>query len=637
MIPELGHFSLILALCLTGLQSILPPLGIYKKNQHWIQLATPLMLGQSFFITVSFFCLLYAFLQDDFTVSYVAQHSNAALPTFYKISAVWGGHEGSLLLWIFLLSGWGVIASVCLRWLPREFLARILTVLGLIGFGFLLFLLFTSNPFQRFLPEYPVDGRDLNPLLQDLGLILHPPLLYIGYVGFAIPFAFAVSVLSQPSRELAWAKAMRSWALAAFGFLTLGITLGSWWAYYELGWGGWWFWDPVENVSFMPWLVGIALIHSLMVNDKRQILEEWSLLLAILVFALSLLGTFLVRSGILTSIHAFANDPKRGSFFLIFFMVIIGGALVLYAIQAKRFSVAQRLIFMSRESFIFISILFLLVGAFAVLLGTLFPLLYEAFTGQKLSVGFPYFNSIFIPLMIPVLILIPVGPLSYWKNNVVRDLINKIKWPSIISMILAFFSSLLFMKRISGTFILGLALGLWIAIGTLKILLLKIQKQGSIRSLSLGALGMLSAHLGIAVLVLGVTVVSHKEIEREVAIVQGQSVMLGDEEIIFKDIVSIEGTNYLGQQGRFVVFNQGKKVTELYPEKRLFITPGLKMTETAIAPGFWRDLYIALGEPLKEGGWSARIYYKPGIRWIWLGALLVAIGSFLAAIGRRHR
>jgi cytochrome c-type biogenesis protein CcmF len=634
MMPELGLFSLILALCLAGLQCTLPCLGLWKHNACWMQSARPIALGQSFFISVSFFCLLYAFVQDDFSVSYVAHHSNASLPLAYKISALWGGHEGSLLLWIFLLSGWTTTVSLTNRYLPKPFLTRVLIVLGAISFGFLLFLLATSNPFVRLLPEYPVDGRDLNPLLQDFGLIIHPPLLYMGYVGFAIPFAFAISTLWGNDRTLPFAKWMRSWTLLAFSFLTIGIALGSWWAYYELGWGGWWFWDPVENASFMPWIVAIALIHALMLSDKRQTFQGWTLLLAIVVFALSLLGTFLVRSGVLTSVHAFANDPSRGIFLLEFLLVVVGIALTLYSFRAKNFTDNTQIDLVSRETAILISTIFLTASSAAILLGTLFPLFFDALTNQKLSVGFPYFNTVFIPFMIPVLLLMPLGPIGKWGHNVSSRILKKLKWHIIITLFLALELPLFFADAVPLGVVIGVGLGLWIFLGTLKWIFEKIQTKGSVWALSKGALGMFFAHSGMAALVIGVTLVSYYQIEREVAIKLKQSLDISDYTITFKALKPIEGANYIGSQGHFVAFKHGKKEADLFPEKRVFVVQGLRMTETAIDPGFFRDIYIALGEPLKEGGWSVRIYYKPFVRWIWLGALMMALGGFFSAWGR---
>ncbi len=545
-----------------------------------------------------------------------------------------GGHEGSLLLWIFLLSIWTLVVALTSGHLPLPFLTRVLMVLGLISFGFLLFILATSNPFLRLLPQYPIDGRDLNPLLQDFGLIIHPPLLYMGYVGFAVPFAFAMSALWGGDRDIAFAKWMRPWTLLAFSFLTIGIALGSWWAYYELGWGGWWFWDPVENASFMPWIAGIALIHSLMVSDKRQIFQEWSLLLAILVFGLSLLGTFLVRSGVLTSVHTFANDPQRGIFLLVFLLFVVGSALMLYSLRGKKFSGTIKIELVSRETAILISTIFLLTACAAILLGTLFPLMVDAINHQKISVGFPYFNAVFIPLMIPVLLLIPFGPVSKWGHNILKALLKKFKWPFIASILLAIFLPWVTTKQISLGVIMGLGLGIWVILGTLKSLFDKIQKNSSILKLSKGAWGMIVAHMGMGVVVIGITIVSYYQIEREVAIKLHQTLEIANYKIVFQDLKTIEGANYIGYRGDFVVLKHGRKIADLQPEKRLFVVQGLRMTETAIDPGLLRDIYISLGEPLKDGSWSLRIYYKPFVRWIWLGALMMALGGFLSAWGR---
>ncbi len=591
--------------------------------------------------------MVYFFIQDYFSFAYIATHSNASLPVFYKISAVWGGHEGSLLLWAFLLSIWMVSVSFFSRHLPSLFLARVLVVLGAIQFGFLLFLTLTSNPFSRLLPHYPVDGSDLNPLLQDLGLIIHPPLLYMGYVGFAVPFAFAISTLWGGEGELAWTKWMRSWVLIAFGFLTMGIALGSWWAYYELGWGGWWFWDPVENASFMPWLVSIALIHSVMVSSKRKIFQGWTLLLSIIVFSLSLLGTFLVRSGVLSSVHTFANDPKRGIFLLEFLMLTVGSALTLYAIRGKKIlfhgdlskeGTNSKIELFSRETAILIGSVLLLVSAATILLGTLFPLVYDMFTGKKLSVGFPYFNRVFIPLVIPVLVLTPLGPLSHWGHNLIGMIVKEVRWIVLLSILSSVGLPWIFTKDVSFNVVLGLGLGFWIIFGTLKKVVQKIGKQGGVLGLSLGAWGMVFAHIGIAVMVIGVTLVSYYQIERDILIKLGQVLSIADYEIKFQNVEPIEGSNYIGYRGHFVVEKRSHdKVADLFPEKRIFVVQGTKMTETAIDPGLFRDIYISLGDQLKDEKWTVRIYYKPFVRWIWLGALMIALGSFLAAIGRRVR
>jgi cytochrome c-type biogenesis protein CcmF len=644
MIPELGHYVLILALCLAGLQCFLPLLGIILKKEQWLNSARSLALGQSFFIALSFLCLAYAFVQDDFSVAYVAQNSNASLPLIYKICAIWGGHEGSLLLWVFLLSAWTVMVCLASRKRSLSFFSRVIAILGLISLGFLLLLLATSNPFDRLLPHYPVDGRDLNPLLQDPGLIIHPPLLYMGYVGFSVPFAFALSALlmgqEREQSDLLWAKWMRPWVLVAFGFLTLGIMLGSWWAYYELGWGGWWFWDPVENASFMPWLIGLALIHSLMVSDKRQLFQGWTLLLSLLAFGFSLLGTFLVRSGVLTSVHAFASDPKRGLFLLLFLLAVMVGAFTIYAILGKKFFKTPTIDLYSRETLIFISALCLLVAALTILLGTVFPIIYDAITHQKISVGFPYFNAVFIPLMLPVLLFVPLGPFSQWGSNAVLPLLKKVRGIALLSILLGVLLPWIITRTLSMGVILGLSLSFWIILGTLKSAYLKMKKRPKWWQISLGAWGMIFAHIGMGVTVIGITLVSAYHIERTLRISPNQTLDIQNYQIVFQSVERIEGANFIGYRGHFSVFekgdlNENTKVAELFPEKRIFVVQGSAMSETAIDPGIFRDIYIALGEKLDKITWSARIYYKPFVRWIWLGAILMALGGFMAAWGRR--
>lgn len=636
MVPEMGLFAIILAMGLALFQGLLPLLGLHQHKKIWMQAARPLAIGQSFFITFSFLCLLYAFVQDDFSVAYVAQHSNSALPWYYKISAIWAGHEGSLLLWTLFLSGWAAFFALLTRYLPLEYAARVLSVLGFIALGFLVFLFFTSNPFFRFLPDYPIDGQDLNPLLQDFGLIIHPPLLYLGYVGFSVPFACAVAVLWNKQFNLPWARWMRPWVLMAWGFLTIGIALGSWWAYYELGWGGWWFWDPVENASFMPWLVGIALLHSLMNTDKKKVYQRWALLLSILAFTLSLIGTFLVRSGVLTSVHAFASDPKRGVFLLGLIVFWVFVALLLFAIRSKQIPSEPKIELFSRELLLYLSTILLVVGCGTVLLGTLYPLSMDTLFHQKLSVGFPYFNAVFIPLMIPVLLMIPLGPMIHWGNNAVKKVFSKVRWPLALSLLLSLILPFLTGNSIDVRAVLGLWIGLWIALGTLNTAMDKMKKRGGLFKLSFGAWGMINGHLGMAVMVMGITLVSHYSIEKEVRIGPQQFMDIAQYRIEFKTVKMIEGSHFIGYQGHFVIFKNNQWVSDLFPEKRTFVVQGSTMTETAIDPGFFRDIYIAMGEKLTDNTWSVRVYYKPFIRWIWLGALMMGMGGFLAALGRRQ-
>lgn len=645
MMPELGFFSLILALFLSCLSAILP--WLTREFRHpresgdpdtgfSLKLVRPLALGQTFFVILSVLCLIYAFVNNDFSVVYVARNSNSSLPLIYKITALWGGHEGSLLLWQCILNLW--ILTFCLRArdMPLPFVARVLSIMSMISIGFLLYIITVSNPFLRYLPHFPIEGQDLNPLLQDPGLIIHPPLLYMGYVGLSIPFAFALSALMMPHFETRWASWVRPWVLSAFSFLTLGITLGSWWAYYELGWGGWWFWDPVENASLMPWLISIALIHSLIVSDKKQGLQAWTVLLALLGFALSLLGTFLVRSGLLTSVHAFASDPARGLFILIFLGLMIGGAFLVYALKGPRIFKHTSFEMYSRETLLLSTTVCLSVASFSILLGTLYPLLIDASTGRKISVGFPYFNMIFIPLMIPILLMLPLGPFTRWGANHPATVLKQFVSVFFASIALALILPVLFTHTFILSVTIGVALAAWLGLGTLLRAFYKIRQTG-IRKVSLGAWGMITAHFGVAVLVLGITLVSHFDIEKEVHIKVGDTVSLQDYQIQLAKVIPIEGSNYVGYQARFNLHNKTQHITMLYPEKRRFIASHMTMTETAIDPGIFRDIYISLGERLEDGSWLVRIYYKPFVRWIWAGMLLIAIGAVIAACKKSRK
>jgi len=660
MLPELGYFCLILALALAMTQCLFPLYGLHIISQQeiFLKITRPLALGQSFFIVLSFLSLSYAFVNNDFSVAYVTQHSNASLPLLYKVSAIWAGHEGSLLLWVLLLGFWSSAVALTSRDLPIALVARLLSVLGFISVGFILFILTVSNPFMRLLPLYPLDGMDLNPLLQDMGLIIHPPILYLGYVGFTVPFAFAIAVLWLGKLEIAWASWVRSFILIAWSFLTIGIALGSWWAYYELGWGGWWFWDPVENASFMPWLVATALVHSLIVTRKQKQFSAWTLLLAIIAFALCLLGTFLVRSGVISTVHAFASDPKRGLLILQFITIVLGISLVIFAMRAKKLSQSQfrsqsqsqsqshfqpqsdfqltSLHLFSRESLLIFNAMILLVLALSILLGTVFPMFYEAFTQQKISVGFPYFNSFFIPLMIPVLCSIPLGPFTRWGDNHPLVVINKLKWSLVLSILLAATLPWLIMGNTSVSVMLGLSLAFWVGFGTLQRLQFKLAEKG-IRGVSLGAWGMVLGHLGMAITVIGIVIVSNYAIELELRVLPEVPVRIAGYQVTLREIKIVEGSNYLSQRAQFTLEKNGKLISQLYPEKRLFVVQGSMMTETAIDAGLFRDIYISLGEKLPEGGISARIYYKPFIRWIWLGALMIALGAMLAAFHKKEK
>lgn len=639
MIPELGHLAMILALCLACVQGTLPLIGAWRGDRQWMSLAQPAAWGQFAFLAFAFACLTYAFMVDDFSVSYVAQNSNSALPWYYKFSAVWGAHEGSLLLWAFILSAWTFAVSVFSRQLPEEMLARVLGVMGLISIGFLLFLIVTSNPFDRLLPQSPMDGRDLNPLLQDFGLVVHPPMLYMGYVGFSVAFAFAIAALLGGRLDAAWARWSRPWTLVAWAFLGIGIALGSWWAYYELGWGGWWFWDPVENASFMPWLVGTALIHSLAVTEKRGVFKSWTVLLAIAAFSLSLLGTFLVRSGVLTSVHAFATDPERGVFILVFLLVVVGGSLTLFALRAPVVKSQVGFGLWSRETLLLINNLLLVVATAMILLGTLYPLLLDALSGAKLSVGPPYFNAMFVPLMAALLLALAVGILVRWKDTPLRWLLGMLTPVLIVSAVLGGLGALAF-----GDFhwaVLAVSfLAAWVVLASVRDLLDKTRHKGllnGVRSLAPSYWGMHLAHIGLVMCALGVVLTSQQSAERDLRLAPGESLELGGYQFVFEGAQHHEGPNYTSDRATIHVLDGDRQIAVLHPEKRLYTVQQMPMTEAGIDAGFTRDLYVALGEPLGDGAWAVRVHIKPFVRWIWLGGLMMAFGGMLAASDRRYR
>ncbi|WP_045158423.1 heme lyase CcmF/NrfE family subunit [Stutzerimonas stutzeri] len=639
MIPELGHLAMILALCLAVVQATLPLIGAWRGDRQWMGLAQPAAWGQFAFLGFSFACLTYAFMVDDFSVAYVAHNSNSALPWYYKFSAVWGAHEGSLLLWAFILAGWTFAVAIFSRQLPEDMLARVLGVMGLISIGFLLFLIVTSNPFERLLPQVPMDGRDLNPLLQDFGLIVHPPMLYMGYVGFSVAFAFAIAALLGGRLDAAWARWSRPWTLVAWAFLGLGIALGSWWAYYELGWGGWWFWDPVENASFMPWLVGTALIHSLAVTEKRGVFKSWTVLLAIAAFSLSLLGTFLVRSGVLTSVHAFATDPERGVFILVFLLMVVGGSLTLFALRAPVVKSQVGFGLWSRETLLLVNNLLLVVATAMILLGTLYPLLLDALSGAKLSVGPPYFNAMFVPLMAALMLTLGVGIMVRWKDTPVNWLLGMLTPVLITSVVLGGLATLLFGDFNWAVLAVSL-LAAWVVIASVRDLLDKTRHKGLLkgaRSLAPSYWGMHLAHLGLAVCAIGVVLTSHQSSERDLRLAPGESLSLGGYEFVFEGAVHHEGPNFTSDKATIRVFDGDKQIATLHPEKRLYTVQQMPMTEAGIDAGFTRDLYVALGEPLGDGAWAVRVHIKPFVRWIWLGALMMGLGGALAASDRRYR
>ncbi|WNW11102.1 heme lyase CcmF/NrfE family subunit [Pseudomonas sp. DTU_2021_1001937_2_SI_NGA_ILE_001] len=639
MIPELGHLAMILALCFALVQACVPLIGAWRGDVLWMDLGRPAAWGQFAFLVFAFACLTQAFMSDDFSVAYVAQNSNSALPWYYKFSAVWGAHEGSLLLWALILGGWTFAVSVLSRQLPREMLARVLAVMGMISVGFLSFLILTSNPFLRILPQTPANGRDLNPLLQDIGLIVHPPMLYMGYVGFSVAFAFAIAALLGGRLDAAWARWSRPWTLVAWAFLGVGITLGSWWAYYELGWGGWWFWDPVENASFMPWLVGTALIHSLAVTEKRGVFKSWTVLLAIAAFSLSLLGTFLVRSGVLTSVHAFASDPARGVFILAFLLLVVGGSLTLFALRAPVVKSQVSFGLWSRETLLLTNNLLLVVAASMILLGTLYPLVVDALSGAKMSVGPPYFNSLFVPLMALLLVVLSVGVLVRWKDTPLRWLLGMLT-PVLIASggVAGLFWLLLGEGQWAVLAILLLAA--WVVFGALRDLFDKTRHKGlwrGLRSLGRSYWGMQLAHIGLVVCALGVVLSSQHSVERDLRLAPGQSTELGGYRFEFEGARHHEGPNFVSDRATVRVWRGDRPVSVLHPEKRLYTVQQSMMTEAGIDAGFTRDLYVALGEPLDNGAWAVRVHVKPFVRWIWLGGLLTALGGALAVLDRRYR
>ncbi len=642
MIPEYGHFALIVALSLALLLSIVPLWGAIRGNYYLMALSRSLAVGQFTFIGIAFAVLCYVFLQDDFTVVIVAAHSNTQLPWIYKLSAVWGNHEGSLLLWVFILSAWSLAVAIFSRQLPLDMLARVLSVMGMISVGFLLFSLLTSNPFDRHLPNFPAEGSDLNPLLQDFGLIIHPPMLYFGYVGFSVAFAFAIAALSSGRLDAAWAKWSRPWTNIAWAFLTTGIALGSWWAYYELGWGGWWFWDPVENASFMPWLVGTALIHSLAVTEKRGVFKSWTVLLAIFAFSLSLLGTFLVRSGVLTSVHSFATDPERGLFILGFLVLVIGASLTLYALRAPTVSSKSHYELLSREMLLLANNVVFLVAMLTVLFGTLFPLLMDGLGYGKYSVGPPYFNSVFVPLMAVLMVFMGVGPAAHWKKTRLGYLQSKLLVAAVASVLVGVIFPWLYGSEYNIAAALAVCFAAWVILTTLVDVKEKLRNASSISyglsRLSRAYYGMVFAHIGFAVCVLGVCLTSQYSLERDVRMEPGDQLELAGYSFQFQGTQPITGPNFSGEEGIISVSEDDKIIATLHPQKRRYnAQKGQMMTEAAIENGLFRDLYVALGEPLGESAWAVRVHYKPFVRWMWLGALLMAFGGVLAAMDKRYR
>lgn len=633
MLPEIGFFSLVIALVFSLCLIVIPSVGLLFSKLQWVKAADRYVLGQFISIIVSWLALTVCFLNNDFTVQYVLNNSSRELPWFYKLCAVWGGHEGSMLLWVFVLSLWTLAVSYASKQLPLDFRVRVLIVLGIISAGLIVFLMTVSNPFERQFSVLNTNGRDLNPLLQDPGFLFHPPMLYMGYVGFSVAFAMAIAALWVGRVEPLWARWCRPWTLAAWCCLTLGITLGSWWAYRELGWGGWWFWDPVENASFMPWLSGTALIHSLSINEHRSQFKAWTILLAISSFSLSLMGTFLVRSGILTSVHAFAVDPQRGLYILGFLIFVIGGSLLLFSVRAHTLQSQQKLKMLSRESMLLLNNVILATAMLTVLMGTLYPLVIDVLGLGKLSVGAPYFNTVFTPLIIPLFALMGLGMHVRWRGNTVSSVRRRLQMPILISFILPTVLVLLYPEKMTLYAFLGIFMASWIGITSLLALLVKIQTQG--KNISRAFCGMIVAHIGVAVTVLGVVISSNFGEMKDVRMSVGQALNFSGYSLKFTEEHPLKGANYHGTEAQFLVTSAGYH-KYIYPQKRIYNVGRMALTDSAIDANPFRDIYVALGEPLGDKAWSVRLYYKPFIRWIWGGGFLMLIGGGLALVDKRY-
>jgi len=635
MFPELGQFALVLALLLAFVQCALPIYGAWRGNAVLIGVARPAAAGQAVFVALAFGLLTYAFVTQDFSVAYVAQNSNLSLPWYYRFPAVWGAHEGSLLLWMLILNIWSIAVAALSRRLPDALMARVLGVLGFIGFGFLLFTILTSNPFLRHIPAL-ADGNDLNPILQDPGLIMHPPMLYTGYVGFSVAFAFGIASLLGGELDVAWVRWARPWTNVAWAFLTLGISLGSWWAYYVLGWGGWWFWDPVENASFMPWLVGTALIHSQAVTEKRGSFRAWTLLLSIFAFSLSLLGTFLVRSGVLTSVHAFASDPKRGMFILAFLGVVVGGSLLIYALRAPKIAGGKPFHLLSRETLLLVNNLMFACAAAMVLLGTLYPLIGDALDAGRISVGPPYFGFMFVLLMLPVACLLPLGPFFRWATADWRATLRVLR-PAFAVAIVAAVAAKLLAHDLPLRGVAGVAASLWVALGIALYALRRWRDAPRGRRYTPEMLGMIAAHFGVSLFLAGVLVTEATNVERDLRLAPNEKVNVGGLDFRFHGVERKQGPNYLADEGTIEVLRDDRLIATLHPQKRQYSGGGQVQTISDIDPGLFRDLYVALGEPLDQGAWAVRVYVKPFVRWIWLGGLCMMLGGLIAAADRRFR
>ena len=641
MIAELGNYALALSLAVSFFLAVFPLWGAEKGHSQLMSLARPMTYGLFFSLTIAFAALFYLFAVNDFSVQYVVNNSNSSLPIYYRLSAVWGSHEGSLLLWIWLLTLWGAAVALFSKHLPQEAVARVLGIMGIISIGFLLFVLFTSNPFTRTFPDFPVDGRELNPMLQDVGLIFHPPLLYMGYVGFSVAFAFAIASLMTGKLDSAWARWSRPWTMAAWVFLTLGIVLGSWWAYYELGWGGWWFWDPVENSSLMPWLAGTALIHSLAVTEKRGSFKAWTVLLAILAFSLCLLGTFLVRSGILVSVHAFASDPTRGLYILAYLVVVIGGSLTLYAYKGNQIRSRDNAERYSRETLLLLNNILLMTALCVVFLGTLLPLVHKQLGLGSISIGAPFFDQMFLIIMTPFALLLGIGPLVKWR----RDQFSEIRTPVVVSVIVMAIAGFALPYFLQNKLTVSAVLGTMMSVIIVLLSLYEMKQRAThresffkgITKLSRSHWGMILAHLGVAMTVWGIAFSQNFSVERDVRMAVGDTVQIANYDFKFTGVSDANGPNYMGGKGQIDISKAGKPEATLFAEKRFYTVSKMPMTEAAINWGFTRDLYVALGEKIEDNSWALRLYYKPFIRWIWIGGLFMALGGLLCMFDRRYR
>jgi cytochrome c-type biogenesis protein CcmF len=634
MISYIGYFLILIALMNISLLVMSKPL-LSKIIPNYDQIILSTSKLQFPIVLLSFLCLVISFLYDDFSIKYISSNSNSALPYYYKISATWAGHEGSMLLWCMILSFWTFLASIYSKSLDSDFRTKFLSIMGFLNLGFLAFLIFTSNPFERNI-SIPMDGKDLNPLLQDFGLIVHPPMLYMGYVGLSVVFSFALTCCIRQEFKSEWAKWLRPWAIISWCFLTLGIALGSWWAYYELGWGGWWFWDPVENASFMPWLITTALIHSLIICEQKSMFKNWTIILSIIAFSLSILGTFLVRSGILISVHSFANDPARGAFILLFLAIVVGGSILIYIYNSSKMNDNFNFKLFSKESFFLINNILLVTATFTILLGTIYPLILDLLGLEKISVGVPYYNAVFVPIMIPLLILAGYIPFLLFSKN--KNPVNILKHIAITSLLILIFSftSLIFFNNFNISVLIGIFIFFWIFINLFQYMYKKYSESKSLKFI-ISNIGMMLAHMGLAVFVLGATIVENNKIEKELVMQIGETVVIKDYDFTFSNIIKYSGANYKGIKAEFLIYENDQLINKLYPEKRLYFSSSMPMTEAGIAPGIARDLYVTLGNIISENKWSVRIYHKPLIRLIWIGALMMVLGGVLSILLDRRR